>query len=272
MFFINDLLNRGYAVAITDMEGLGTPGVHTYEVGKSQGKAVLNMARAAERLSGSGVTASSPVAVWGYSQGGTSAGWAAELAASYAPELRLKGVVAGGVPADLNRVAQSLDGSAFVAFALLAALGYDTAYPELNLSSYLNANGQQLMANASSLCLVSFDGIKDFLGTAFHHISDYTTTNPLTTTAWQTRLNQNKLGSSKPTVPVLQVHAQFDEIIPFDQALALRNAWCAKGANVTWSVYPLAEHALGLVEAEPQALQFLGDRFAGRTTSGNCGT
>ena len=38
------------------MEGLGTPGQHTYEVGRSQGKAVLDVARAATRLSGTGLS------------------------------------------------------------------------------------------------------------------------------------------------------------------------------------------------------------------------
>jgi hypothetical protein len=131
--FIADALSRGWAVAVTDMEGLGTPGRHTYEVGGSQGKAVLNMARAAQRLPDAGL-GGAPVALWGYSQGGTSAGWAAELAATYAPELDLRGVFAGGVPADLRAVAESLDGSPFVALMFMAAVGYDAAYPELDLA------------------------------------------------------------------------------------------------------------------------------------------
>ncbi|WP_255277145.1 lipase family protein [Actinomadura madurae] len=90
--FIADALSRGWAVAVTDMEGLGTPGRHTYEVGRSQGKALLNVARAAQRLPDAGL-GGGPVGLWGYSQGGTSSGWAAELAATYAPELAIKGTV-----------------------------------------------------------------------------------------------------------------------------------------------------------------------------------
>src|SRR5690606_11308608 len=40
----------GWAVAITDYEGLGTPGGHTYLVREPQGHAVLDVARAAEWL------------------------------------------------------------------------------------------------------------------------------------------------------------------------------------------------------------------------------
>ncbi|HEX2316802.1 MAG TPA: lipase family protein [Thermomonospora sp.] len=268
--FINQALKKGWAVAVTDMEGMGTPGLHTYEVGRSQGKAVLNIVRAARRLPETGVTAATPVALWGYSQGGTSAGWAAELAPSYAPELALKGVAASGVPADLIAVARGLDGSLGVAFAFMAAVGYDAAYPELDLPAYLNDAGRKLLATSQNVCLVSADGISTFLGTAFKRISDYTTTDPLTTPAWQQRLNANKLGGTAPAVPVFQGHAGLDEIIPFAQAQQLRRDWCARGADVTWRTYPLSEHALGLVRSLPDALGFLTDRFAGKPAQGNC--
>jgi len=267
---INDTLKKGWAVAVTDMEGLGTPGEHTYEVGQSQGRAVLNMVRAAERLAGTGLSQSSPVGIWGYSQGGTSAGWAAELAPTYAPELNLKGVAEGGVPADLNAVAQSLDGSLFLSLALFAAVGYDAAYPELNLHSYLNTNGLQLFAKAESVCLVSVDGFSTLLNTAGHHLSDYTTTNPLGTAAWQARLSQNKLGSRRPTVPIFQYHALLDEIVPLGQAETLHQAYCAAGVNETWEVLPLAEHAAGIIEGEADALAFLDARFAGTPVKSNC--
>ena len=42
---INAALQQGYAVAVSDYQGLGTPGPHTYMVGQSMGRAVLDMAR-----------------------------------------------------------------------------------------------------------------------------------------------------------------------------------------------------------------------------------
>lgn len=268
-FFIADALNRGWAVAVTDMEGLGTPGQHTYEVGGSQGKAVLNMARAAQRLPDAGL-GDGPVGLWGYSQGGTSAGWAAQLAPAYAPELQLKGVFAGGVPADLRAVAAGLDGSPFVALMFMAAVGYDAAYPGLDLGSYLNDRGRELLRKAQDVCLLSVDGATTLIDTAFKKISDYTTSDPLGTPQWQRRLDENKLGGAAPAVPVLQTQAVFDEIIPFGQADTLHKAWCAKGANVTWKTYTIAEHATGMLWSEPDAMRFLADRFAGRPTAGNC--
>jgi len=269
--FIKAALARGFAVAVSDMRGLGTPGLHTYEVGREQGTALLDAARAALRLPGTGLAANAPIGIIGYSQGGTSAGWAAQLARSYAPELNVKGVAAGGVPADLERVASYLDGGPFVAFALLAALGYDAAYPELRLDTYLNARGRDLLARSSDLCLVSLDGIGTFLGVAFTHIDDYVTTNPLGTPAWQARLRENRLGATKPAAPVLLYHGGIDEIIPIDQARTLRSEWCRLGGRVTWRVYPLAEHALGLAVGAKPALDFLEATLArSAVPPGNC--
>ena len=258
---INAALQKGYAVAVTDYQGLGTPGPHTYMVGKSMGHAVLDMARAAERLTGSGLSTTSPVGIWGYSEGGAAAGWASEQAASYAPELNLKGVAMGGVPGDLLAVASMLDGSAFLSLELMTAVGYDKAYPELNLNSYLNQAGKDLLTTAKKQCFVSLDGFGQIAGTAYKHVSDYTLTDPLANATWKARLNENKLGSGKPTVPVFQYHAVSDNLVQFAQAKTLKNNYCAKGVNETWLELPNAEHALASVQGQGPALDFLTARF-----------
>lgn len=268
--FIKSLLDQGWAVAVTDYQGLGTPGLHTYMVGPAQGRAVLDMARAAQRLPGTGLSASTPVGLMGYSQGGGAAGWAAEIARSYAPDLNIKGSAIGGVPGDLTATAEFLDGSPFVAFALMAALGLDAAYPELNLENYLNDRGRELVARSQGLCLVSVDGFGTLINVAFTSLDDYVTTNPLGTPPWQARLAETKLGKAAPSAPVFQYHALADEIVPLPQAADLRRTWCTKGANVTWSILPLAEHALGIVEGPPLAIPWLAARFAGLPTFGNC--
>ena len=44
------VVSRGLVFVATDYEGLGTPGVHTYLVGQSEGRAVLDSIRAARQL------------------------------------------------------------------------------------------------------------------------------------------------------------------------------------------------------------------------------
>lgn len=267
--FIKAAVDQGWAVAITDYQGLGTPGLHTYMVGPAQGHAVLDMARAAQRLPGTGLSSATPVGLMGYSQGGGAAGWAAELAASYAPDLTIKGSVLGGVPGDLAATAEFLDGSLAVAFALMAAIGLDTAYPELDLENFLNARGQELVETSQELCLVDVDGFATLISTAFTDIDDYVTTNPLSTPAWQARLEGTRLGTVRPSAPVLQYHGLVDEIVPYRQAAELRRTWCDRGATVDWNVLP-AEHLLGLVQGQPLGITWMGARFAGLPTWGNC--
>ena len=51
---VQAFLDAGYVVAATDYEGLGTPGVHPYQVGESEGRSVLDAARAARGLKAAG--------------------------------------------------------------------------------------------------------------------------------------------------------------------------------------------------------------------------
>jgi predicted esterase len=97
-----------------------------------------------------------------------------------------------------------------------------------------------------------------------------TSTNPLDTPARQARHAETRLGQATPAAPVFQYHALADEIVPLQQAADLRRTWCDDGADVTWSVLPLAEHALGLLQGHAPALSWLSARFSGQPTSNNC--
>jgi hypothetical protein len=89
---LRDMLDRGYVVVATDYPGLGTDGIHPYLIGESAGRAVLDSVRATQNFSKSG--ASNRFAVWGHSEGGHAALFTGQIAARYAPELKLVGVAA----------------------------------------------------------------------------------------------------------------------------------------------------------------------------------
>lgn len=258
-------LNRGWAVAETDYQGLGTPGEHTYVVGRSEGHAVIDAVRAATRLAQTGLSSTAPVAFYGYSQGGGGAAWAGELQPRYAPEMPLKAVSAGGTPADLIKVAAKLDGGPGFALEAAAALGFDAAYPELKLDSYLNASGKKALANVDTLCVVGM-----IAAYAYHKISEYTTSNPLVNPVWIARLNENKLGQSPPKVPIYLYHSKGDELVDVGQAVALRDAYCAAGVNVTWKQLT-GEHVTGAFAGQSGAIGYLADRFAGKAPASTCG-
>ncbi|KWT63438.1 lipase [Streptomyces albus subsp. albus] len=266
---IQQLTARGWAVAVTDYEGLGTPGDHTYTVGRAEGQAVLDAARAAQRLPGAvqaGVTVDSPVGIMGYSQGGQASGWAAELHGTYAPELKVKGTATGGVPADLLKVADFNNGNVGAGLILMAAVGQDAAFPELDLAKYLNAKGRHYVGFMKNNC-VAIDGIAG----AFKKISDVTVRNPLYEADWQRRLRESDLGTRRPDAPVFLYHGTLDELIPYGVGRQLRADWCARGADVRWSTIPLGEHVIGAIAGAVPAANWLADRFAGKAANGNCG-
>ncbi|MEV0529433.1 lipase family protein [Streptomyces sp. NPDC050439] len=262
---IQQLTLRGWAVAVTDYEGLGTPGDHTYTVGRAAGHAMLDAARAAIRLPEAGLGTDTPVGVMGYSQGGQAASWAAELHGSYAPDLKVKGTAAGGIPGDLMRVADFNDGSYGSGLIFMAAIGQNAAFPELNLESYLNPVGKKLIGALRNSCVA--DGA--VLG-AFKKIDAMTVQNPLDQPDWQQRLRESQVGTRAPDAPVYQYHVITDELIPYGVGKQVRKDWCAKGANVEWHTILLGEHVSGVITQSPLAANWLADRFAGKPARGNC--
>lgn len=267
---INAALVRGYAVAVTDYEGLGTPGDHTYMVAQAGGTALLDVARAAQRLpeaQQAGVSAESPVGIMGYSQGGQASAWAAEIQAAYAPELKVKGTASGGVPADLLKVAEHLNGGEEAGYIAMAAIGRTTANPELDLDKYLKDEGRELVESAKEGCLA--ENIEAAKG---KKIEDYTVSNPLEQPDWQQALSADKVGTEKPSAPVFLYHGEADTTIPYELGTGLRSDWCGQGVPVEWKSVPGAGHVQGAIDGNGPALEWLGARFADQPAQGNCGT
>ncbi|MEV7807335.1 lipase family protein [Microbispora sp. NPDC088329] len=259
------MLLKGWAVAVTDYEGLGTPGDHTYMAGLSQGHAVLDSIRAAARVPEANLSGAAPVVVMGYSQGGSSAAWAAQLQPSYAPELRLKGVAAGGVPADLRAVADHLDGTPDFGLAAAAGIGMNAAYPDLHLEKYLTSEGAALFGDARDDCVSDLRA--KFGG---RRLAELTTADVTNLPAWRARLAENRLGGSAPRVPLFLYHAKGDELIPYEVGRTLRREYCARGVNVLWTALPVGSHVLGAVEGAPLAVAWLATRVAGLPAISNC--
>jgi hypothetical protein len=128
--FVSTMVARGFAIVMTDYQGLGTPGLHTYVNRIAEGNAMLDAGRAAMRLPNTSLDPHGPVAFWGYSQGGGSAASAAELASSYAPDVHVVGTYAGAPPADLKELFPYADGSALVGVVGYALNSVITTYPE----------------------------------------------------------------------------------------------------------------------------------------------
>ncbi|MEV4150274.1 lipase family protein [Amycolatopsis sp. NPDC049691] len=262
---LDDLLDAGYAVTVPDYEGYQSTPKTTYVVGRSEGPAVIDGVRAAQRLPAAGLSSTAKVVFRGYSQGGGAAAWAGELQPTYAPELNLVGIAAGGVPADLVQVTLQLDGKFGFGVFAYALLGLDQAYPELQLDSFLSDNGRAKLAEMKqSAC--TFELLTTY---ANQKIADYTTGPGYIKPAWVARLNENKLGGTPPRVPVFEYHATGDQLVQFAQADALHKAYCAAGVAVTWKTYD-TDHITLVYTGNADVLAFVEDRIAGKPATTNC--
>ncbi len=251
-------LARGWAVAITDYQGLGTPGDHTYMVGRALGPNVLDSMRAARFLAPEELPPDGPAAILGYSEGGFAAAWAAQLQPTYAPDVPLAGVAAGAAAADVESAGPRLDGTFFSFFIAYGGIGYAAAYPELDLDSYLTPMGRAGIAalRRSTIMQAMISGPR------FVRASDLTSPNVLELPEWRARLRENRLGRVAPEAPVLLHHARRDQIVSFEQSEMLRDDWQSLGADVRLYVTRGGfDHISGSFAGTPVALDWLARRI-----------
>lgn len=126
---LNKFLDRGWAVVMTDYEGLGTEGPHPYLLGKSQARGILDIVRAARQLH---PELSDQFAIVGHSQGGQAALFGAHHAPEWTPELTLHGVAAMAPASAIGTLVtlacegdEQDEGHAFIALFLSGAFAGD---------------------------------------------------------------------------------------------------------------------------------------------------
>ncbi|MCD0450669.1 lipase family protein [Actinocorallia sp. API 0066] len=282
---IASFLKAGYAVAATDGAGYIDGSVHTYMIGANAGNAVLDVVRASRNIPFSPLKADGPVGISGYSEGGAASLWAAQRAATYAPELKIAGAAAGGVPGDLKMTAEQLNGGPFAGFMVDAVLGLTEAYPTLPFKELLNDKGHTAIADAKTLCL--FGTLGKFFGARIENYTTakytlaqlYTLTDP-SGKSWLDALREQELGVDiggpnsaarwKIGFPTFQYRGVFEEIIPVATQVETRRRYCAAGIPTQFKDNYLGEHLIADGLAKDDVTAWLGDRFAGKPTAGNC--
>lgn len=225
----------GARILITDYIGLGTPGIHTYANRLESAHALLDGARAAAELAGTGPE--TPIVLWGYSQGGGATAAAAELHPTYAPELNLKGTWAGAPVADLTEVLTHVDGVLIGGVIGFAINGLLARYPELGdaLEPALSTAGHAMLDTLGTECIGEVIARQPFLRSG----SLTTDGRPLSVhladiPAAESALADQRIGTLTPASPVLITSARNDDTVPYRQARRLAEDWCDHGAAITF--------------------------------------
>ncbi len=262
------LLARGWAVAVTDYQGLGTPGDHAYMVGRALGPNVLDAMRAARTICPGELPAEGPAAIIGYSEGGAAAAWAAQLQPEYAPDVPLVAVAAGAAAANVETAGPSLDGTFFSFFIAYGGIGYAAAYPELDLDAYLTPMARKGIAALRESSVLQ----AALFGPRFIRAADLTQPNVLELPDWRRRLRENRLGQIAPATPVLLHHARRDQIVSFQQSTNLRDDWRHLGADVRLYVTRGGvDHISGAVAGTPIAVDWISRRLQAQSRGAMAG-
>lgn len=251
----DEVLASGAVVVATDYPGVGTPGVHPYLDGISEGRAVLDAIRAAGAFGGTG-----PAAVTGFSQGGHATLFAGAEWADYAPDIDLRAVAPIAAPTHTSLAYNARDALPNASgYAGIILTGIVAARPDLDRTELLTPSGEaafdQLAAiDASDPMACEFS--------AFDLDTDIRT-DPLELPAWRDALVENEPGSRPVPVPVLMVAARDDTTVPPFMTESICIGLTALDTDLRVWMYDSGGHSSSPGESADDRNTWILDRLAG---------
>jgi pimeloyl-ACP methyl ester carboxylesterase len=265
-------LAAGYVVSAADYQGLGVPdGVHPYLLGASEGRSVLDATRATTHLAG--LHTGSDVVIYGHSQGGHAALFAAELAPTYAPELHVVGVVAAAPATGLSTLMAIVGtpvGAQFLPYSIPTSWAWTQTYHDLPVRAVFTPTGAQFAATEVTR------GCSDQLATAVttHHLQPQQVFAPGAESdpVVVAHARANDPGNVRTTVPMLVVQGTDDGTVPppLTDTFVTTKA-CPIGDTVQYLHVPGATHGTVVFVAAPTIVAWMDARRAGTPAPSTCG-
>jgi acetyl esterase/lipase len=266
---LEDMLSRGFVVVATDYEGLGTPGVHAYLVGVSEARSVIDSVRAARNLTGAHAT--NRFAVWGHSQGGHAALFTGEIAAEYAPELKLVSIATAAPATNLVELFKaqknSIAGNSLTSMALLS---WSRTY-NLPLDDFLAAGVEKQFERVGESCIQSISQMLQTLKLSQPLKKAFLKGDPTEMPEIRKLMELNTPGSLPLTVPVYIAQGTGDDTVRPAITIAFAKALCARGTPVTLKLLKGVSHSFAAEKSAYNAVIWMTDRFKGKPTPNNCG-
>lgn len=259
----------GFVVAATDYAGLGTPGLHPYLDGPSEGRAVLDIVVAAAALPGSGgADVGRNYAVWGHSQGGHAALFARQLAGERLPGRHLLGTVAW---APVSLVADTVS-AILVALqpkglAILAVTSLAATRPDARIDRVLTPE-----AVAAALAVVD-SGCVDDVSRGMSLLADrpVVTSPPNLQEPWRTYLHLNEPAVQAGAGPLLLIQSADDRVVPPVMSAVVKQRTCSRGEPTQRWLLAGGGHAVVVGDTRPAARAWTLDRLAGTPAPNGCG-
>lgn len=287
-----EFINEGYVVVATDYQGLGGGGKHQYAVAGTNGRDVINSARAASSMTEVG--AGQKTVLYGWSQGGGATIAAASLpeylaqSGTTADNLQYLGFVALApedlsavlpkVPADESGAAKLMkeftEGNVSNVFLfthfMMGLWGTQAAYPELKLTDILTEEGAKVADQLSSnKCVhVMADSFNYGYGDKYKSLLKPQAGNTL---AWIKAFVDGSVKPVKPVAPVVIYWGTKDVTVPPIMHELYQKQMCAIGANVGRIQLPGEQtHFATPGVSAPMYLQWVKDRINGQPLENAC--
>jgi dienelactone hydrolase len=240
-------LKAGYAVVRTDYDGLGTPGVHQYLVGQSEGRSVLDAVRAARAFAPHKLSKSYVIA--GHSQGGHAALFAASLGPKYVHELKLRGTVAFAPASHLKAQFETVTnvssaGGGLGAIVALGLRGVDSEDPSLGVPSLLTQQARALYPQTKTRCYDALSKPDSFGGLPLNQFMD--TSKDLTPAL--NVVGENDPEHLRPRTPIRIEQGTADGTVFETLTSQLVDEYKANNVEVVYKTYAGVSHG-GVVNA-----------------------
>ncbi|WP_286306319.1 alpha/beta fold hydrolase [Polynucleobacter sp. HIN5] len=289
---LEEFIKEGYVVVATDYQGLGGGGKHQYAVAGTNGRDLINSARAAISMKDTG--ASKRTIFYGWSQGGGATIAAASLGAylnqngSVADDLQVLGFVAMApddaavmlpnankdqATADkaLNGLIKLFSDNVFnFSHFAMTIWGTQAAYPNLKLTDLFTDQGAKVVDQVlSNKCMhVVSDTFNYAYGTEFKTLLR---DKPNNTIAWIKALIDGSVPPVKPIAPVVIYWGTKDTAVPPIMHELYQKQMCAMGANIERIQLPGQQtHFSTPGVSAPMYLQWVKDRIADKPLANAC--
>jgi hypothetical protein len=265
LLLVQAVLEQGWVVIVPDHQGPKA----AFLANKNAGQAILDGIRAAlQSESITGIDPRPAISMWGYSGGGITTGWAAELQPTYAPELEIVAAAMGGIEPNLQTSIGLVNRSPAAGLLAAGMLGLANEYPVIEniLQENLIPEYEYLFEKAKRQCLgaISLDFMfKDV--TAMFEGPDITERPEVVEI-----LKQNAMGQAVPEIPIFLYKGVYDQISPIRETDAIHDFYCANNASIEYQRDALAEHVVAAITGAPSALAYLIDAMNGRGPESAC--
>ena len=265
-------LAAGYVVSAADYQGLGVAdGVHPYLLGSSEGRSVLDATRATRHLAG--LRTADTVVIYGHSQGGHAALFAAEMAPTYAPELHVVGVVAAAPATGLSTliaIVGTSAGAQFLPYSIPTAYSWTKTYTDLPASAVFTPAGEASPRPRSPTAARTRSPRPSSPSTS--PPPGCSRPAPASDPTVLAHARANDPGDVRTTVPMLVVQGTADGTVPppLTDTFVTTKA-CPIGDTVQYLHVTGATHGTVVFVAAPTIVAWMNARLAGTPAPATCG-